>query len=307
MNFNFGEVLTRAWQITWKHKTLWLAGIAISLAGLLYAPISLIFNPSFFSLSDPSEVNRQLPLILLANGLIILLSILSIPVYVIALSVPSLGTLQLEKGSEKIRFVELIKGVLPYFWRILGVFLLVVVGIFLVMMTIMACIGILSVFTFGIASICALPIFILFIPLGILVYAVMEQGISAILVDDLGVSSALQRSWELVKKNLGVMALISIIIYVGSTIIGLIISVPMMIPMFGFMFNMMGSGSEPDFQEIERFFRSMSLWMLAFSPLYAVFQGLLLTFTQSAWVLTYLRLTRGTKLQPLPDSAEVTS
>jgi hypothetical protein len=27
MNFNFGEVLTRAWQIIWKHKVLWIFGV----------------------------------------------------------------------------------------------------------------------------------------------------------------------------------------------------------------------------------------------------------------------------------------
>jgi len=27
MNFNFGDVLTRAWQITWKYKVLWIFGI----------------------------------------------------------------------------------------------------------------------------------------------------------------------------------------------------------------------------------------------------------------------------------------
>ena len=27
MNFNFGEILTRAWQITWKYKVLWIFGI----------------------------------------------------------------------------------------------------------------------------------------------------------------------------------------------------------------------------------------------------------------------------------------
>lgn len=289
MNFNFGEVLTRASQITWRHKNLWLAGIIFTLVSFLSMPVSLIFNPSFSSFSDPSEVNRQLPMILLANGLIILLSILSIPVYVIGLSIPSLGTLQLERGSEKLNFGELIKGVFPYFWRILGIVLLVGLGIFLVVMALMACIIFVSLFTMGLGALCAFPIFILFIPLGILVYAIVEQGISAILVDNLGISSALQRAWELVKKNLGVMALMSIIIYVGSIVVSMIISVPMMIPVFGFMFNM---GSEPDMQSLENFSRNMILWTLAFSPFYAVFQGLLLTFMQSAWMLTYMRLTK---------------
>ena len=29
-NFNFGEILTRAWQIIWKHKILWIFGILAS-------------------------------------------------------------------------------------------------------------------------------------------------------------------------------------------------------------------------------------------------------------------------------------
>ncbi len=160
---------------------------------------------------------------------------------------------------------------------------------FAVVLILFACIVVLSLVTFGIGALCAVPLVILFIPLGILVYALMEQGVSAVLVDNLGFSSALQRAWELVKKNLGVMALLSIIIYLGATIISMIISVPMMIPMFGFIFNM---GAEPDLEAFDRLFRSMSVWMLAFSPLYAVLQGILLTYMQSVWTLTYMRLTR---------------
>lgn len=287
MNFDFGEVLARAGQITWRHKNLWLAGIVISLIGFLSAPISLLFNPSF---TDPSEISRQLPSILLVNGLVILLSILSIPFYVIGVTIPSLGTVQVEKGSGKLNFGELLKGAFPYFWRILGIYLLIALGTTMVVMVFAAIIAFLSVITFGFGAVCAFPLMLLFIPLWILVYALMEQGIAAIVVDNLNFSSALQRAWELVKKNLGVMALISIIIYLGSMIVGMIISVPMMIPMFGFIFNNMTS--EPDMQAFQSLTRDMVLWMLVFSPLYAVFQGILLTFMQAAWTLTYMRLTK---------------
>ncbi len=287
MNFDFGEVLTRAGQITWRHKNLWLAGIVISLIGFLSAPISLLFNPSF---TDPSEISRQLPSILLVNGLVILLSILSIPFYVIGVTIPSLGTVQVEKGSGKLNFGELLKGAFPYFWRILGIYLLIALGTTMVVMVFAAIIAFLSVITFGFGAVCAFPLMLLFIPLWILVYALMEQGIAAIVVDNLNFSSALQRAWELVKKNLGVMALISIIIYLGSMIVGMIISVPMMIPMFGFIFNNMTA--EPDMQAFQSLTRNMVWWMLAFSPIYAVFQGILLTFMQAAWTLTYMRLTQ---------------
>jgi hypothetical protein len=298
MNFDFGAVLSRAGQITWKYKNLWLAGIVISLVGFLSAPINLMFNPATFA--DSSEVSRQLPSILLANGLVILLTILSMPLSVIGMSVPSLGTIQLEKGSDKLNFRELIKGVLPYFWRILGVFLLLGAGMVLVVMVFMGCIVLLSIFTMGIGALCAVPFVILFIPLAIFVTAIMEQSMSAILVDNMSLSNALQRGWELIRKNLGVMALMSVIIYVGSMIVSMFVSIPMMVPMFGFLFNL---GSEPDLQSVQQLSRNMILWMLAFSPLYALLQGVLLTFMQSTWTLTYLRLTRGTQGQPLLQGA----
>jgi hypothetical protein len=301
MNFNFGEVLTRAGQITWKHKNLWLAGIVVSLIGLLSGSISLILNPSFARLAEPSEVNKMLPSILISNGLVLLLSLLSIPLYVLGMAVPSLGTLQVERGREKVNLGELVRGVLPYFWRILGIVVLIWVGVFAVVLIFFACIMILSVITLGIGALCAVPFFILFIPLAILVYALMEQGVSAVVVDNLGFSSALQRAWDLVKKNLGVMALLSIIIYLGATIIGMIISVPMMIPMFGFFFNM---GAEPDFDAMDKLFRDMTMWMLAFSPLYALLQGILLTYMQSVWTLSYMRLTeKPQEIPPLPLEA----
>jgi len=302
MNFNFGEVLSRAWQITWRHKNLWLAGIVVSLISLLPTAVSILFNPSFSSFSDPADVNRALPSILLANGLVLLLTVLSIPVYVVGMVIPSLGTVELEKGSKNLNFGELIRGVLPYFWRVLGIVMLVWVGVFAVMMIFFACILLFSVFTFGFGALCALPVFILFIPLAILVYALMEQAVSAVLVDNLGFSSALQRAWDLVKKNLGIMALMSIIIYLGATIISMILLVPMMIPMFGFIFNM---GSEPNLESVESLSRNMNLWMLAFSPIYAVLQGILLTYMQSVWTLTYLRLTRSSNL-PLLETVEAT-
>lgn len=301
MNFNFGEVLTRAWQITWKHKNLWLAGIVVGLIGLLPASVSLLFTPSYSSFSNPEEMNRMLPTILLTNGLVLLLTVLSVPVYVAGMAVPSLGTVELEKGNETVNFGALLRGILPYFWRILGIVALVWIGIFVAMGIFAACIMGFSLLTFGIGALCVMPLLILFIPLGILVYALMEQAVSAVVVDNLGFSSALQRAWELVRKNLGVMALISIIIYLASTIIGMVIAIPMMIPMFGFILNM---GPEPDLESFDRLYQNMNLWMLALSPIYAVLQGILLAYMQSVWTLTYMRLTRGLHVPPLPGPVE---
>jgi hypothetical protein len=299
MKFEFGKVLARARQITWGYKNLWLAGIVMSLVSLLWVPISLALTPTFSSFAVPAEANRQLPSMMLANVSAILLTILSIPLFVIGMSVPSLGTFQLEQGSENINFGQLLRGILPYFWRILGIVLLVWVGTFLAMLILIASVIFLSALTLGLGLLCVVPLFILLILGAILVYALMEQAVSAVLVDHLGVSSALQRAWELVMKNPGLMTLMSLINYVGAIVAILIISILTMIPMFG---------SEPDIQSFERRSRNMILWMLAFLPFYVVFQGVLVTFFQSIWTLIYLRLTRSTTpSQPLPGTVEATS
>jgi hypothetical protein len=276
----------------------------MSLVSLLLAPISLALNPAF-SLIDLSEVNRQLPLMMRANVSVVLLTILAIPLFVIGLSIPSLGTLQLEQGSEKVKFGNLLRGVLPYFWRILGIVLLVWVGMFLAVLILIASVILLGILTLGIGLLCALPLFILLILGLILGYALMEQAVAAVLVDHLRMSGALQRAWELVMKNPGVMTLMSFINYFVAIVLIMIISIPMMISTSGFFPNL---GSESEVEAFERLSRNMILWMLAFLPFYAVLQGVLVTLVQSVWTLTYLRLTRSATLsQPPPGTMEATS
>ena len=305
MKFDFGKVLTRARQITWRYKSWWLAGIVMSLVSLLLAPISLALNPTFSAFAVPSELNRQLPLIMRANVSVILSTILAIPLFVIGLSIPSLGTFQLEQGSENVHFGQLLRGVLPYFWRILGIVFLVWGGMFLTMLIMVASVILVSALTLGLGLLCVFPLFILLIYVAIQAYALVEQAVSAVLVDHLGVSSALQRAWELVMKNPGVMTLMSLINYLVAIVLIMIISIPMMISTSGFRPNL---GLEPDVQSFERLSRSTILWMLALLPFYAVLQGVLVTLVQSVWTLIYLRLTRSTTPpQPLPGTREATS
>src|SRR6266540_4327300 len=270
MKFYFGEVLTRARQITWRYKSLWFIGIVISLVSFLFASINLARNPAFSSFAIASEVNRQLPPITLSNVSVILLAILSAPLFVIGISIPSLGTFQVEQGSENLHFGQLIRGVLP-----------------------------LGFLTLGIGLVCALPLFILLILGVILVYALMEQGVSAVLVDNLGVFSALQRAWELIQKNPRVMILMSLVSYMVAIVAIMIISIVMMIPI---------GGSGPNVQLFQTLSPTIILWMLAFLFLYAVFQGMLLTYFQSVWTLIYLRLTRSTTpSQSLQGTGEETT
>jgi hypothetical protein len=49
MNFDSGDVLTRAWKITWKHRVLWIIGIVFGFPTSIMFPLML--SPGFLSVS----------------------------------------------------------------------------------------------------------------------------------------------------------------------------------------------------------------------------------------------------------------
>jgi hypothetical protein len=53
MNFDFGKVLSRSWQIIWKHKVLWIFGILAN--GIITAYIQSAWTLTFMQLSKPQE------------------------------------------------------------------------------------------------------------------------------------------------------------------------------------------------------------------------------------------------------------
>jgi hypothetical protein len=283
MKFDFGEVLRRARQIAWRQKSFWLIGILISLVSFVFASINLAHNPAFSSFTVSSAVNTQLRPIMPSNVPLILLTILSILFFVIGISIPSLGTVQLEQGSEKVSLGRLIPSVLPYFWRILGIVLVVFVGMFLATLILVVFAVSVSFLTLGFGLLCAFPLLILLVFGVILLYALMEEAVSAVLVDNLGAIRALQSGWELVSKYPRAMILMSLISYVVAFAAILMISIIMMMPTVG---------SGPNVQFFQMFSRNIILWTLAFLLFYAIIQGILLTFLQSVWTLIYLRLTR---------------
>ena len=47
MNLDLGEVLSRAWQISWKHKSFWLFGIFLGLFILAILPLAFVLPFGF--------------------------------------------------------------------------------------------------------------------------------------------------------------------------------------------------------------------------------------------------------------------
>jgi hypothetical protein len=304
MNFDIGEVLQRTWQITWKHKVLWVYGFLQTIVSFLLIPLALIpaFAPLISGGAGQFERFVREPwffLIFIAIFFVFMLALY--PLSVLFNGALSVGVLRAERGDEKLSFMELIRESLPFFWRILGIMLLFTVGVMVVTFAFSALQVALSALTLGIASICLAPFSLLLYPLMFGGYIWMEQSMAGTVVDHMNVREAAKQGWQVIRNNIAGIAVIGLVLYFGVSILGMIAAMPLMVPFFAFPFAM----------GVEEFNRSIlvvaGVCATIYLPLFAVFQGAMIALMKAGWILTYLRLTRSPKLQPLPGTVEAIS
>ena len=301
MNFDFGDVLTRAWKITWKHKVLWAISILPFFTMLLFLPFWLILlfqkNVDFNAISTWMENPAYMTIAIFVYFVVIVFSVF---LQIASRSSLTLGIYRAEAVLQPVTFVDLLRNGFRYFWRILGISLVIGIGIMVLFVAFFAIMAALSVVTMGFAMVCFQPLFILMIPLFLLVMALMEQSESAIIADEMNIMDALKRAYELIQSNFWKYVLITLIVYFGMNILISMVTFPLMIPMFFFMMRSMEAG--PDFNTT---IRMQAVFGVVILPLMALVQGFSLTYMKSAMMLTYLRLTRPALSSPLlPGTVE---
>ena len=300
MSFDFGEVLGRAWQITWKHKILWVFGLLSMLIGLLFFPLGFAPALSIFFAEDIPFWIEQPAYMLAFFGVFVLLFAASFFIAALTQAAISVGALRAERGDENINFKEILRASLPYFWRFMGIMALLIGGFLLVMLGFFAIYTLVSLLTLGLGAMCLVPLQFLLYPLMIVAYAWQEQALASIIVDDLRVMEAARRGWQVFRNNMLPVALITLILYLGVGILGGFVSIPMMVPFFLIPFALV-----EEVQNLNTILIVASLCVVAYMPVLAVFQSGALTFMKSGWILTYLRLTRNLDTEtPVSPSAE---
>lgn len=318
---NYSEILSRAWQIIWKHKVLWIFGILAGCAnsgggGGGGGSNSRNFNPSnsgqapapLQSYIDQMQhyiesVPQQTWIII---GIVAVLLVLILVVLRIFLG--TIGTIGLIRGAQqadqdmdaRLSFGELFKGSLPYFWRVFLLNLLVGLVVFVVAMIVAGGVVLGAVLTLGIILICLLPFICLLIPLAIAINLVIEQATIAIVIENLGVMDGLRRGWEVVKTNVGPMAVMWLILGLGiSGIIGIILSLPMLLVFAPLLVGVFANSQ----QALQTGLIVSLVCCAAYLPVLIVLSGILQGYVRSAWTLTFLRLTKPGQILPesLPE------
>jgi hypothetical protein len=294
MNLEIGEVLSRAWQIIWKHKVLWAMSLLPFLISILFLPIWLIlvFQRDFDI--DQLSTRMQSPVFTtLAIVFYLAMIVASIFLQIASRSSVTLGIYRAEAVRQPFAFMDLLKDGLQYFWRIMGMVLLIGAGIIAAFIAFFLVLGALSFVTMGLAALCMQPLFFLLIPFMWLVMAFMEQSESAIIADGMSVMGSIQQAYALIKANIWKYVLLTIILYVGVGLLTSLVMVPLMIPMFIFMTR--NFDASMDFNHM---LRLQAVFGMVVLPIMIVIQSLSLTYIKSVMVLVYLRLTR--PAQPLP-------
>jgi hypothetical protein len=315
---DFGEILSKAWKITWKYKILWIFGILAS-CGTGSGP-NLNFN-SGYQTNTPSEGITNLPpgfednllkfvrlfenpaVIAAFLGVICVLILLVIFLSIMGRIGLIKGATDADAGAERLGFGELWKSGLQYFWRFLGLSLLIGSPVLFVYLALVAAgIGAILVVAAGsqnhpfsaaapallalIPVICVLAcaIFLLAIVLSFL----SPQAERAIVIENEGVISGLRRGWQVLTKNLFSILVVWLITVVIGIVAGVIVALPILIVVFPAVMATMLAGNNVSYTPLI----IAGLCIVAYLPVSLVLNGILQSYVQSVWTLTYLRLTK---------------
>lgn len=311
---DYGDVLSKAWQITWKYKVLWIFGILAGCGsqfgnnsfnysvndrgggGGTGGPGDLPLPPGlrqfFFNMEQWFNSLSQTEIFLfVAAGIVI--SLVLAAFFIVLGTVGRIGlvkgALEGERGAMHLTFGELMQEVRPYFWRVIGLGLLLMLVFIVIGVVFAAMVGVITVVTFGLGFLCLVPVFCLLAPLGWFVGLVIQQAYVALIVENLSVTDALQRGWAVTRQNLGPVILMGLILNIGILIIG---GGLVALPFTAIALPALGGLAIGSQQAVRGGLLLAGLCFVLYLPVMIVLGGIIRTYYESAWTLTYLRLTR---------------
>ena len=325
MNFNFGEVLTRAWQIVWKHRVLWVFGILASCGrgGSSFNSGSSGGGDGGFG--TPSDLPPQVmewfrwveenAVMFIALICLFALLIWIVTIFLSAIGKIGLirGTAQIDGGTESLIFGQLFSESTPYFWRVFGLGLIASIP-FVVLVAAAVAAGLAFLIPLSVSSgsdgppvigLGLIPLFLgclcLLIPLAFVINMVVRQAENAIVLEQMSVLPAISRGWDVFRKNLGPIIIMAIILAVIGFAVGFIIAIPIFIIVLPAVIAF-AVGEAQNWTPLAL----AGVCICLYIPISLLLNGIAIAYTESAWTLTYMRLTQPQDIEPavLPEANE---
>ncbi len=306
---DFGEVLTRAWNVVWKNKILWLFGVLASCGGQTSSSGSNYDFSGGGGGAPPPEDFPQMPqawrdffegfselapyiiIALILVGLVLAVVFFLLGVYGRVGLIK--GAMQADQGAATLTLGGLHADIMPYFGRAVGLNLLIFAVALAIGLVFAAIFFGITLLTFGIGALCIVPLVCLLIPVAIFAGIVIEQANVALVVDDLGVTAALNRGWEVVRANLGNVIVMALILIVGGAIASFVIALPIALVVFPAAAGIFAGAATESEGFVYGGLGVAAVCLVLLLPVVIVLGGILQAYIESAWTLTYLRLTAG--------------
>jgi hypothetical protein len=293
---DIAAIFKRAWEITWKHKGLWVLGILANCSGAGSQGSSNVSRIPEFRINGGEfpRLERWFHSIpeetWVAIGITAIIGFVLLALILWVLAAIGNGGLiagfQMAETSQTVTLASAFQLGIRYFWKLLVIQLILGLASFLVLAPVIVGIILLSIFTLGLGLICLFPLICLLVPLGIAIsiYTALVQ--IALIVEELDIFVAFKRSWEVLRSNPGQVIMMGLILGVGGFIVGMILAIPfvlMVVPLVTGL--LLGSDASS--------VAGLSLTVLGgllYLPVLLVAGGIMRTFITGSWTLTYRSL-----------------
>lgn len=319
-------VFSKAWQIIWKYKALWLFGLLASCSRSINSgsgsggsqSSGSIFNPGVTaspSLQWPGAINQwllQLKHAWEAEPWLVLLLILSVFSFIVIIIVASfflgaLGRVGVAHGAcladrenpEKLSVGRIFSESLPYFWRVILLTIVVWVALMLIASILVLPILFLAAVSAGILLLFLIPVLLplslVMLGLAVAVFVLIEQSVAAIVVEDLGTFEAIQRAWNVFRDHPLPNLIMGAVLMFGQGLVTALILLPFLLTFLPYLFSLF-------FQTRVAFGFGAAFSGLAFLiylPITLILSGMLHAYIGSAWVLTFRQLTTPKQIDPV--------
>lgn len=307
---DFGKVLGRAWEITWRWKMLWVLGFlaALGQGGGSYPQYNYTFSEQDFGrwAYQPGIFAEEFfsGIAVLVLGLCCLALIIGIILWVVSIIARGglIAAVQQVEVEGETSFRRAWSAGARKFWTLFGlgilaalpIILLVIIGIIILTIGITAGVGLLEVGEA--AGITAMILVTVtcggFLCCGLVVLVViLEQiriyGERAAILEDLGWIDAFKRGWQILVENIGATLILWLIFFaLGIVIFGIIfvIMLALSVPMLALFVN-----ADPGWLLIG----PLCVGGVIGAIVYAVIRSIIVAFTSSTWTLAFMELTRG--------------
>ena len=316
---DYGKVLSRAWEITWRWKVLWILGFLASLGGGMGS------GSNFYS-ADQNDVNRwssQMPSEEMWPAIIgILIAVACAAIVIgIALWVVSVmarggliaGVQQVEDESST-SFLKAWRVGRKRFWTLFGISFLAAIPILVLTLILvalfiagLAATGVTAgsaqdpAATFGVLAptlLCGGTLCCGLILVAMVLGQIQLYAERAAILEGLGWIDAFKRGWQVLKANIGPTIVLWLIFLVIGLVFGVLVAGILMVAALPFI--AIFANTDPGAWLLVPICFGGLLAMIIFGVLSSIVQ----TFTSAAWTLAYRKLTSQAEKPAVEPAAE---